>query len=61
VLAAAGVSLAVCLIDSGRRIQEWLILRAPRVAFGTALGFCLWGLELFARVDTKIPFIYFQF
>jgi D-alanyl-lipoteichoic acid acyltransferase DltB (MBOAT superfamily) len=62
--AVAGVPalcLAFCLFDRGQRAQDWLVARArwPQVVgFGVA---GLLALELFAQVDTQVPFVYFQF
>lgn len=55
------VSLAWCALDRQRRVQDWLVQRASwkvAVTAGGALGILL---EMLARVDTQIPFVYFQF
>jgi D-alanyl-lipoteichoic acid acyltransferase DltB (MBOAT superfamily) len=54
-------SLAFCALDRGRRVQDWLVERAP---FGAAVAGCvvvLLALELCAQIDAQIPFVYFQF
>jgi len=54
-------SLAFCAFDRGRRVQDWLVERAP---FGVAVAGCVTlavALELCAQIDAQIPFVYFQF
>lgn len=54
-------TLAFCLWDRGRRVQDWLVRDASfplAVATGTAT---LFFLEWFARIDMQVPFVYFQF
>ena len=54
-------ALAFCVIDRDRRLQDWLVGRAR---FGVAVGatvVAVLALEICARVDAQIPFIYFQF
>lgn len=55
------ITLAWCLLDRDRRIQDWLVERAalPVVAATAAASMLL--LEVFARIDTQVPFVYFQF
>lgn len=54
-------TLLFCLIDHDRRWQDWLVERArlPVVALVGALA--LLFLEIFAQLDTQVPFVYFQF
>ena len=61
----AGLSLAWLVLDRDRRVQDWLCRSG-----GSALGCCkapvalaLAGLvlEIFARFDIAVPFIYFRF
>jgi alginate O-acetyltransferase complex protein AlgI len=60
VIVAVG-SLAWCLIDRERRLQDWLVERASwRLAAACAAVFAI-TLEFCAQVDTQIPFVYFQF
>jgi D-alanyl-lipoteichoic acid acyltransferase DltB (MBOAT superfamily) len=54
-------SLAFCLFDRDRRFQDWLVERARfRHAVAASVAAVL-ALEIFAQVDTQIPFVYFQF
>ena len=54
-------SLLFCLIDRDRRFQDWLVEHARfRVAVAASVVAIL-TLEVFAQVDTQIPFVYFQF
>ncbi len=54
-------TLAFCLLDRGRRIQDWLVERA-RLGVAVATGVAaLFFLEIFARIDAQVPFVYFQF
>ena len=53
--------LCFCLVDREQRVQDWLVAKAANaqvVALGAA---SLLVLELFAQVDTQVPFVYFQF
>ena len=54
-------TLAFCLLDHQRWLQDWLVQRAslPLVALVGALA--LLFLEIFAQVDAQVPFVYFQF
>jgi D-alanyl-lipoteichoic acid acyltransferase DltB (MBOAT superfamily) len=53
--------LGFCLVDREQRVQDWLVARAANAQF-VALGVAgLLVLELFAQIDTKVPFVYFQF
>ena len=60
-LIIASGSLAWCLLDRSRRLQDWLVERAswPLAAFGAGVV-CL-AMEFCANVDIQIPFVYFQF
>ena len=61
ILAIPLLSLAFCLIDRDRRVQDWLVQRSG-FAVATAVGTAaVLALELFGQVDAKIPFVYFQF
>ena len=54
-------TLAFCLIDRKRLVRDWLTQRASlpvAVAEGAA---SLYFLEIFARIDAQVPFVYFQF
>src|SRR5690606_7932932 len=55
------LTLAFCLVDRQRRIQDWLVQRAPLPAVAFAGALALLGLELFAQIETQVPFVYFQF
>jgi len=50
-----------CVLDRDRRLQCWLIERAPWWIAASVSGFVLWLLAALARTDHKVPFIYFQF
>jgi alginate O-acetyltransferase complex protein AlgI len=55
------LTLTFCVIDARRRVQDWLVEGANfpvAVLAGTA---AVIALELFGQIDTKIPFVYFQF
>jgi len=54
-------SLGWCMLDRDQRIQDWLVQRASWPVTVAAGGSLAWALELLARVDTQIPFVYFQF
>lgn len=60
VLIALG-SLAWCLLDRDRRVQDWLVQRASWQLAAACGGLAAVALEVFARVDARIPFVYFQF
>lgn len=54
-------SLAWCLFDRERRVQDWLVRRASwKAAIIAGAVLCIL-LETLARVDSQIPFVYFQF
>lgn len=55
------LSLVFCLVDRGRRLQDWLVQRAPLLLVAAIGALTLWLLEVFARIDTQVPFVYFQF
>ena len=54
-------TLAFCLLDHRRWLQDWLVQRAslPLMALVGALAMLF--LEIFAQVDAQVPFVYFQF
>jgi alginate O-acetyltransferase complex protein AlgI len=54
-------ALLFCLADSRRRVQDQLTLRAAWPTAAAAIAMCIVALQLFAQVDTSIPFVYFQF
>ncbi|HEY0230900.1 MAG TPA: hypothetical protein VGC55_06595, partial [Dokdonella sp.] len=54
-------SLAWCLLDRGRRVQNWLVERASWPLAAACAGVLAIALELLAQVDAQIPFVYFQF
>jgi alginate O-acetyltransferase complex protein AlgI len=54
-------SLAFCLFDRDRRIQNWLVENARfRLAVGATV-IAILALEVFGQVGAQIPFVYFQF
>jgi alginate O-acetyltransferase complex protein AlgI len=53
--------LAFCLFDRGQRWQDALVERARWPQFVGVGVAGLLALELFAQVDTQVPFVYFQF
>lgn len=55
------VTLAFCLVDRDRRVQDWLTQRASLPVAALAGALALLFLELFAQVETQVPFVYFQF
>lgn len=55
------VTLAFCLLDRGRRFQDWLVERASLPVAAGVGALALLVLEFFAQVDAQVPFIYFQF
>ena len=57
----AGISLVFCLLDRNRRVQDWLVQRASPMQVALAGVAALLVLELFAQLDTQVPFVYFQF
>ena len=54
-------TLAFCLADRKRRLQDWLTQRAPLAAVAIIGALALWFLQVFARIDAQVPFVYFQF
>jgi alginate O-acetyltransferase complex protein AlgI len=54
-------TLAFCLVDRDRRVQDWLTRRAPFALAAATGAATLWFLEIFAQIDTQVPFVYFQF
>jgi len=47
--------------DRGRRWQDALVQRASfPLAVGIAVA-ALWFLQVFARIEQQVPFVYFQF
>jgi alginate O-acetyltransferase complex protein AlgI len=50
-----------CAIDSGRRIQEWMVERMPYVLVSVPLLLCFLALQVFGQFGLQIPFIYFKF
>jgi alginate O-acetyltransferase complex protein AlgI len=54
-------TLAFCLLDRDRRLQDWLVREAslPMVAASGAAA--LFFLQVFAQIDSQVPFVYFQF
>jgi len=55
------LSLALCLIDRDRRVQNWLVTKAGFATAATVGTLAIFALELFGQIDAKIPFVYFQF
>ena len=61
IIAIPLLSLAFCVADRERRLQDWLVERARfRVAVAASVLAVL-ALEVLGRIDTQIPFVYFQF
>lgn len=54
-------SLVWCLLDRGRRLQDWLVERAPWQVAAFGAGAVALALEFCAYVDVQVPFVYFQF
>jgi D-alanyl-lipoteichoic acid acyltransferase DltB (MBOAT superfamily) len=54
-------SLAWCLVDRERRVQDWLVQRASWPLVAVCGGIVAIALEVCAHVDAQIPFVYFQF
>lgn len=61
VLVIALGSLAWCVLDRRRRLQDWLVERAPWQVAALGAGFAGLALEFCSYVDLQIPFVYFQF
>jgi alginate O-acetyltransferase complex protein AlgI len=61
IIAIPLLSLAFCLIDRERRLQEWLVARANFTTATAAGVVAVLALEIFGQIDAKIPFVYFQF
>lgn len=55
------LTLIFCIWDRNRRVQDWFVARASFAHTVAAGVSAIIALELFARVDTTIPFVYFQF
>lgn len=54
-------TLGFCLFDRDRRWQDALVQRASfPLAVVTAVA-AVWFLQVFARIDQQVPFVYFQF
>ena len=54
-------TLVFCLIDRHRRLQDWLTQRASLPAAVICGVAAVWFLQVFARIDAHVPFVYFQF
>ncbi|MFT3789723.1 MAG: MBOAT family protein [Rudaea sp.] len=54
-------TLALCLLDARRRVQDWLVERAGFAVVVAVTVVAVIALELFGQVDAQIPFVYFQF
>ncbi len=54
-------TLSFCLLDSRQRWQDWLTLRASRAIVVASAVVLLLVMEVFAQIDTTVPFVYFQF
>ena len=54
-------TLIFCLIDHDRRWQDWLVERASLPAAALVGALAVLFLEVFAQIDTQVPFVYFQF
>ena len=60
-LAIPLLTLAFCLVDRQRRVQDWLVQRASLPVAALVGALMLLALEVFAQIDTQVPFVYFQF
>lgn len=56
----AVLALVIAIAEEKLEWFEW-VMRAPAVAYASALAFTLVLLEIFGVMDASIPFIYFQF
>jgi len=54
-------TLAFCLVDHKRRVQDWLVERANLPTAVATAVIALWFLQVFAQIDAQVPFVYFQF
>lgn len=54
-------TLAFCVVDRKRRAQDWLTQRARLPVVVLVAVAALWFLQVFARIDAQVPFVYFQF
>ncbi|MDD5267458.1 MAG: MBOAT family protein [Methylococcales bacterium] len=60
-LVLTGISLAYCLLDHKRWLEQWIESRITLLHFSITAGFALWFLSLFMQRNSAIPFLYFQF
>jgi len=58
-----GLIVVALLLAIAEEKFDWFerLLRAPAVAYASAMALMLFCLELFGVIDARIPFIYFQF
>jgi alginate O-acetyltransferase complex protein AlgI len=54
-------TLLFCVVDRGRRVQDWLVREASLPLAAVSGAVALFFLEIFAQIDTQVPFVYFQF
>jgi len=61
IIAIPLLSLAFCRLDRERRVQQWLVERAPLPVAAAACALLVLGMEILGQIDAQIPFVYFQF
>ncbi len=59
-MALMGLAAIIAIVEERWALEE-RIIRAPAPVYVAVIAFMLFLLEIFAVVDVKIPFIYFQF
>lgn len=54
------IALALAIVEEK---LDWFerVIRAPMVAYASALALMLFSIEVFGVIDERIPFVYFQF
>lgn len=60
-LIAICACVAWCLIDRGRRIQDWLVDVSPQWAVVSVIVVAAVVLQIYGQIGVEVPFIYFQF
>ena len=55
-----GIALAISLLEERFEGVEWL-MKSPTLAYAAAMALMFFCLDVFAVIDQKIPFVYFQF
>ncbi len=58
-----GLALVALVLAVAEEKLEWFewVIKAPPLAYATALALTLLVVEIFGVMDAAIPFIYFQF